>query len=111
VPLIVAMAEECGGLIRAWDQPTLDQPASLQLKHLEWMCNRVAEEAGTWPKTKLHRWIGFIQAGMIANRLLQLEGAKRMFDQVKGAHPGFDQDLLDHLNPDDCFELEIGGEG
>jgi hypothetical protein len=48
---------------------------------------------------------------MIANRLLQLDGAKRMFDRVKDAHPGFDQDLLDHLDPDNDFEFDIGGEG
>ena len=111
VPLIVAMAEQCRDLIEAWDRPALDQPASLQLKHLEWMCNQVAEQTGAWPETKLHRWIGFIQAGMIANRLLRLDGAKRMFDAAKNAHPGLDQDLLDHLDPDDCFELDIGGQG
>jgi hypothetical protein len=105
------MAEECQDLIKAWDKPLLDQPASLRLKHLQWMCNRVTEQADNWPKTKLHRWIGFIQAGMIANRLLRLEDAKRMFDEAKEAHPGIDQDLLDHLNPDDSFELEFGGQG
>lgn len=111
VPLIVAMAEECRDLIKAWDQPALDQPASLRLKHLEWMCNQVAEQAGAWTDTKLHRWIGFVQAGMIANRMVRLEGAKRMFDLVKKAHPGLDQDLLDHLDPHDSFELDLGGQG
>ena len=111
VPLIVAMAEQCSDLIRAWDEPPLDQPVSLQLKHLEWMCDQVAERAGGWRTAKLHRWIGFIQAGLIANRMVQLEGAKRMFDKVKRAQPGLDPDLLDHLNPDCPFELDIGGQG
>jgi hypothetical protein len=110
LPLIVAMAERCKDMILAWDQPPLDQPPSLQLKHLEWMCSEIAEQSRDWPTTKLHRWIGFVQAGMIANRILQLEGARRMFDQVKETYPGVDQDLLDHLNPDHPFALDIGGE-
>ena len=105
------MAQECGDTIRAWDRPILNQPDSLQLKHLEWMCNQVVEQANAWPTTKLHRWIGFIQAGLIANRVIQIAGAKRMFDTAKKTHAGLDQDLLDHLNPDDSFELEIGGQG
>ena len=111
VRLIVAMAEECAARIEAWNKPTLQQPSSLQLKHLEWMCRQVAEQSDIWPRTKLHRWLGFIQAGMIANRLLRLGGAKRMFDEAKKAHPAVDQDLLDHLNPDDSFELDLGGQG
>lgn len=111
--LIVAMAEQCRSLI-ATGKPidsTLAKP--LQAKHLLWMCSRIAENAGRWPMTKLHRWIGFVQSGMMANGLLDLNGAKAMFDEAKNAYGanGEDQDLIDHLDPGDSFEMEIGGQG
>jgi hypothetical protein len=105
------MAAQCRDVIKAWDGPHSDQPPSLQLKHLDRMCRQMAQHSGNWPKAKLHRWIGFVQAGIIANRLVRLDGAKKMFDEAKRAHPGLDPDLVDHLNPDDLFELDIGGQG
>jgi len=77
------------------------------------MCHQIETNADDWPDTKLHRWIGFIQGGMIANQILNLDGAKKMFDQAKNAHTesGPDGDLIDHLDTDDQFELEIGGQG
>jgi len=48
---------------------------------------------------------------MPANRMLDLNAAKGMFDQAKNAHGAISEDLLDHLDPGSCFEFEIGGEG
>lgn len=109
--LITAMADMCLETIVAWDEPGREQPPSLQPKHLEWMCREISRHAGDWPTSKVHRWIGFVQGAMIANRMLELEGAKRMFDDAKRAFGEMDQDLLDHLDPTSLFELDIGGAG
>lgn len=110
-PLVVAMAQHCRDMIKAWDEPVRDQPISLQLKHLVWMCDEIVGHAEVWPAIKIHRWIGFVQGGMIANGLIRLKHAKNMFDEIKENYTGSNADLLDHLNPDDEFELDIGGEG
>ncbi len=110
-PLIIAMAEQCREMIRLWDNPGLDQPAALQSGHLNWMCNRIIQNANDWPPTRLHRWIGFVQGAMIANRMIGIEGAKAMFDKAKNAYGEAAEDVVDHLNPDNFFELEIGGQG
>jgi hypothetical protein len=50
---------------------------------------------------------------MIANFMLDLDGAKGMFNKVKVEYGPIakDQDLLDHLDPTTSFELEVGGQG
>jgi hypothetical protein len=112
--LVVAMAERCLNIIQ--DKPEdvrFGLPESLRPNHLRRMCNQVVKHAEDWPDTKLHRWIGFVQAGMIANLMLDLDGAKAMFNQVKGQFGSIakDQDLVDHLDPTTSFEMEIGGQG
>ena len=108
--LIAAMADKCLQTI-AWERPGRDQPPSLQPEHLEWMCREISRHARDWPATKVHRWIGFVQGALIANQMLDLEGAKRMFDDAKNAFGQMDQDLVDHLDPTCSFELDIGGQG
>jgi hypothetical protein len=110
-PLIVAMAETCREMILAWSPPGLDRPASLQPAHLNWMCREIAQHASDWPATKVHRWLGFIQGAMIANRIIDLPKAKEMFDRAKHAHGAPSEDLLDHLDPGSSFRFEIGGQG
>jgi hypothetical protein len=109
--MIMAMAERCSDMILQSGERGLAQPQSLQPQHLQWMCKQLVEHAGDWPAIKLHRWLGFVQGAMIANRIVDLDGARAMFDQVKNAHGEMSADLLDHLNPDSCFRLELGGEG
>jgi hypothetical protein len=109
--LIKAMAEECRGLILRWNKPDLDLPEALQPKHLESMCDRIEKHAEDWPAARLHRWIGFVQCAMMANRMLDLDGIKAMFDKVKNAYGEANEDLRDHLDPKDYFEFDIGGEG
>ena len=111
--LIVAMAEQCRALMQKTTKADSDLPQALRRSHLLWMCERIQQQAEEWPVTKLHRWIGFIQAGMTANRMLNFSGAKAMFDKVRDAYGanGADEDLLDHLDPASSFELDIGGEG
>ena len=112
--LVLAMAERCQRIIQ--DKPEdvrFGLPESLRPDHLRWMCKEIVEHAESWPSTKLHRWIGFVQAGMIANYMLDLDGAKAMFNKTKKQFGSIakDQDLLDHLDLESSFEIEIGGQG
>ena len=78
------------------------------------MCDQIEKHAEGGPATKLHRWIGFVQAAMLANRMLDLDGLKAMFDKAKAAHEGTSEDsedLIDHLDPTSSFEFDIGGQG
>jgi hypothetical protein len=112
--LVLAMAERCLEILNrkpADDRFALQAP--LRPEHLRWMCKTLTEHAEDWPATKSHRWLGFVQAGLIANLVLDLDGAKRMFGAIKETYgPATkDQDLLDHLNPSASFEMDIGGQG
>jgi hypothetical protein len=111
--LIAAMAEKCRALIEASDIAGADLPEPLRSKHILWMCDQIEQHADDWPDTKLHRWIGFVQCAMMANRILDLDGTKAMFDPVKNAYRETceDQDLTDHLNPNSPFEIDMGGQG
>ena len=112
--LVVAMAEQCKHLILEWNEPAPELPKALQPKHLLWMCKQIEEHADVGSPTRLHRWIGFIQAAMLANRMLDLDGLKAMFDQAKAMHGearGDFDDLTDHLDPANAFEFDIGGQG
>ena len=109
--LIVAMAEECRRIMQQWEEEDSGMPESIRRKHLERMCERIEKHAEDWPATRLHRWIGFIQCALIANRVIDLADAKLMFDRAKVAYPESDEDLLDHLDPTSSFEFDIGGLG
>ena len=110
-PLIKAMAERCRATILKWPGPLPDLPQPLRPNHLGWMCDRVIRHSADWAVARLHRWIGFIQCGLLANGMLDLNGAKAMFDEAKAEHGEPDDDLLDHLDPASSFEFDIGGEG
>lgn len=109
--LIRAMAAECERLVLESEFTDSTLPDSLQQSHVRWMCIKVEKHAGDWPVSKLHRWIGFIQCALLANQVLDLDGLKSMFDKAKIAYSGMDDDLLDHLNPEDPFEIDVGGPG
>jgi hypothetical protein len=112
--LVVAMAEQCRSLIQESHKSVPSLPKSLQPKHLLWMCDQIEKHAEGEPATKLHRWIGFVQAAMLANRMLDLDELKAMFDQAKAAHGETSEDLedlIDHLDPTSFFEFDIGGQG
>jgi hypothetical protein len=108
---VVAIAEKYRSLILESDAPDSDFPKELRRKHLLWMCNQIEEHAEDAPATKLHRWIGFVQAALLANRTLDLDRLKTMFDEAKLAHGQTAEDLVDHLDPTSSFEFDIGGQG
>jgi hypothetical protein len=110
---IAAMAEKCRSLIEGYNIAGKDFPRALLPKHLLWMCDQIEKHAAKWPDTKLHRWIGFVQCAMLANGILDLAGIKKMFDSVKNEYliTSADQDLTDHLDPDNTFDIDVGGQG
>ena len=107
------MARKCRELIERSDLRDSSLPVSLQSKHLLRMCDRIERHAEAWPETRLHRWIGFVQGAMMANRMLELGDAKVMFEAVKNkfAVTSEDPDLIDHLDPNSPFEMDLGGQG
>ena len=109
--LVVAMAEECRRIILQWEDEDSELPESIRRAHLERMCERIEKHSEDWPTSRLHRWIGFIQCALIANRIIDLSEAKRMFDRVKVMYPEADEDLLDHLDSSSSFEFDLGGPG
>ena len=112
--LITSMANKCKRMLKEWDGYDSRLPNALQREHLVWMCNRIKEHSEAGPVTQLHRWIGFIQGAMLANRILDLDGLKAMFDEAKrdyGQATDDLEDLLDHLDPTSSFEFDIGGQG
>jgi hypothetical protein len=110
--LVAAMAEQCRDCLREAPCDSSHLPQPLHTKHLLWMCDQIESHADDWPTTKLHRWIGFIQCGLMASRALSFEQVKNMFDLSKAAY-GIegDTDLVDHLDSTSAFEIDIGGEG
>jgi len=110
--LAQSMARECLTTLRTSDENEWTLPRPLHLKHLLWMCEAINEHSNHWPIAKLHRWIGFVQAGLLANRMLTLKQLKLMFDKSKAKYgiPDEDDDLIDHLDPTNAFELDIGGQ-
>jgi hypothetical protein len=109
--LASAMAEKCREYIRNWEKTEHLLPKALKAVHLDWMCGQILNHVEDWPPTKLHRWIGFIQSGMLANRMTDLEGLKETFAKVKIAFGETCEDLADHLDTCSSFELDIGGSG
>jgi hypothetical protein len=111
--LIVAMADQCRRMIQPAQPADAELPTGLQPRHLLWMCDTIVEHAEDWPATKLHRWIGFVQGAMLANRVLDLEAARAMFEKTKAEHGEIpdDKDLIDHLDTSNSFRMELGGQG
>lgn len=111
--LVLAMAEQCKPHLRGAISNDSDLPQPVHPKHLLWMCEQIAEHSDDWPITKLHRWLGFVQCGILSNRILNFEGIKSMFEDSKNAYGigAIDSDLADHLDPHNSFEFDIGGQG
>jgi hypothetical protein len=106
-----AMIERCRDMIREHGETTPDLAPPLRPKQLLARCDRLLQHVEDWPDVRIHRWIGFVQAGMLANGIVDLEGAKSMFTDAKKAFGETSADVLDHLDPDDTFEFDVGGQG
>lgn len=110
--LTTAMAQKCAEMIREHAVSGI-MPKPLQPAHLLWMCQQIEKHAADWSAAHLHRWIGFIQAGILANGKIDLDELKSMFDEAKRDYgaPEDDSDLLDHLDANSFFKIELGGQG
>jgi hypothetical protein len=106
----VAMAKECRHLLASANVKNLELPDPLKPRQLLWMCDRVEEHADDWPERKHHRWIGFIQAAIMANQLVDRPGMKQLFCNTGIAHDESfgDDDMLDHLDPAQSLQLDVG---
>jgi hypothetical protein len=112
-PFIADIARQCRLLILECREFQPGLPEILQPKHLEWMCHQIENHSDGVPATKLHRWIGFVQAAMLAHRILDFDQLRTMIDTAKGSQRKVAEeleDLMDHLDPEVSFELDIGGE-
>lgn len=111
--IVAAMAARCQEAIRSSNEEEKGLPKALHPRHLLWMCDQIQKHAQDASVTRLHRWLGFVQAGILANRMLGLEQIKAMFDELKKSHSpsNEDQDLIDHLAVDSSFRMELGGQG
>jgi hypothetical protein len=70
----------------------VELPQALHPNHLLWMCEHIEKHAEDWPTTRRHRWIGFVQCGMIANGMLDFDAAKAMLMDAKYAFGESDAD-------------------
>lgn len=107
---ITAISDQCKASIESGSPSFPGLAKSLQPSHLAWMCYQIQKNVEKWPVTKLHRWLGFIQCGMIAQGILDLNGARIMYDKAQIEYGDTNDDLLDHLDPTNSFEVDLGGE-
>jgi hypothetical protein len=66
--------------------PRTDLPESLQIKHLTDMLEKINEEKDNiegFDDTKVARWLGWFQAGLVANDVLTLEDCKEINKKVQ----------------------------
>lgn len=82
--LTLEIVQQCKKRIVEWQKSNKSNeslPECLQPNHLLWMCDLI--QGNDWPETKSHRWIGFIQAGMICSEIIDLEEAKSIVSKAK----------------------------
>lgn len=109
--MIVAMAEKCGQLIGESKVTNPQLAPTLQPVHLIWMCSQIQKHVEHWSQARLHRWLGYIQAAMVAHGMIDHDKLKRMFDEAKVAYADVGEDWLDHLDRRSMYRMDIGGQG
>jgi hypothetical protein len=108
--LIEAMAKQCRRVIQASEGRPSSLPEQLRGRHLLWMCDQIESRAHEDDLARLNRWVGFVQAGLLANDMLSLEELRELFNEANDQHSDV-ADLLDHLDPTSSFGFDIGGQG
>ena len=112
--VVVAIAAKCRRVIQVFDDFDSRLPDALQQEHLLRLCDWIEERAEDIPANKLHRWIGFVQGAMLAHRMLQFDDLRATAQKARLADAKANEeseDLLDHLDPTNSFEFDIGGQG
>lgn len=62
-------------------------PEELRPSHAMWMCNMILANKETWGSTRMHRWVGFIQAVLILSGVTGLEWEKNRVRELKKTYP------------------------
>ena len=108
--LAVEIARHCEEIILEF-KATLG-PGLLRTRHLLEMCEKIEKNADDWPVTKLHRWIGFIQGCLVMAGLTTIEKESQFVRETKQKiTETVDEELKDHHDSDNHFELELGESG
>lgn len=66
---------------------TLDAANPTSLHHAAWMCEEIISQGTSWPSTRLHRWIGFVQAVFMMNSLVTLDDEMDRVRELKREYP------------------------
>jgi hypothetical protein len=71
------------------EQDTIAQSDSnpVDRKHLGWMCDQVISHEKDWSCTRLHRWVGFIQAGFMVHGIITLDTERNRVRDLKEEFP------------------------
>lgn len=64
-----------------------DYTTGVAPRYLVWMCDQIIENAASWPVTKLHRWVGYVQGSLVAHGLSNLETEKSIVREAKKTCP------------------------
>lgn len=110
--LAVEIAQNCKLILEdTWDLGLDPGMRTVSQEHLLWMADQIYENSDTWPATKLHRWVGFMQGVMVAYALTTIDKESSTVRKIKQAFlEEMDVELKDHQDPESYFELELGGE-
>lgn len=103
--VVVAMARQYKRIISTAHFSRVEIPKALRVRHLSWMVDRVIEHSEDWPETRLHRWIGFIQSGMMANATLGLDVARDIFTTASNTVETCNDNLIDHLDFENTYSF------
>lgn len=80
------------------------------LSHIVWMLSQVRQNYDSWNLGKLGRWVGTALGCVVANGYIDLEDVQQIVANAKIAHgESVDEELKQHQDPNDPFQIEIGG--
>lgn len=106
--LAIETAGQCKQLLDRYVESS--GPADEAVRCAIALCKHIESRAGTWPDTRLHRALGFVQGVLVARGLSSYDDQMAMIDGVKVAFPeSRDEELEDHRNPKSPFRLDLGG--
>lgn len=76
------------------------------------LCCNLERRAETWPESRLHRALGFVQGVLVARGVTSYADQLALINGLKVAYPeDTDEELQEHLDPKSPFQLDLGGPG
>ena len=82
--------------------------------HIKWMTIQVQEHFDDpgWSICKLSRWNGIAMGCIVANMFASAQTTQEIVHRAKLSHgEQVDHDMIDHLDEDYPFELDLGSDG